>query len=164
MSHRIEKLRVPVRLALVGCAPVDGHVSLAPNAELHEGPETLLERLNAGTRVLPFHRAEDDAILLVTRARVEWLATGPDVAPQLVRTIHYQHTREERVRVRLLGGATHDGILAFEMPHEFNRVSDFLNGDDDFFPLLTRQGILLLNKDAVLDIHLRGAGTNRRAA
>jgi len=164
MSRTIEKLRVPVRLALVGCASVEGYVSLAPHAELHDGPETLLERLNAPTRVLPFHRSEDEAFLLVVRAHIEWLMAGPEVAPQLVRTVHHQHTREEHVRVRLLGGATHDGILAFEMPHEFNRVSDFLNGDEDFFPLQTRQGMMLIHKDGVLDVRLRGVGTDRRAA
>lgn len=164
MSRKIEKLRVPVRLALIGCAPVEGHLSLAPNAELHDGPETLLERLNSPTRVVPFHRAEDDAFLLVVRAHIEWLVAGPEVAPQLVRTVHYQHTREEHVRVRLLGGATHDGVLAFEMPHEFNRASDFLNGDEDYFPLRTSQGVMLIHKDCVLDIRLRGVVVDRRAA
>jgi hypothetical protein len=164
MSRHIEKLRVPVRLALTGGGPVDGELSLAPNAELHEGPETLLERLNARTRMVPFHRAEDGAFLLVVRTHIEWLMAGPDVAPQLVRAAHYRHTREERVRVRLLGGASFDGVLAFEMPHEFNRVSDFLNGDEDFFPLLTAQGTMLVRKDNVLDVHVRGIATERRAA
>ncbi len=164
MSRNIEKLRVPVSLALIGCAPLEGRLSLAPNAELHDGPETLLERLNARIRMLPFHRAEDDAFLLVVRSQVEWLAAGPEVAPQLVRTLHYQHTREEHVRVRLAGGATFDGVLAFEMPHEFNRVSDFLNGDEDFFPLRTARGTLLVHKDRVLDVQIRGLAADRHAA
>lgn len=164
MSRHIEKLRVPVRLALLGCAPVEGYLSLATHAELHDGPETLLERLNAKTRVVPFHRAEDDAFLLVVRSQVEWLAAGPEVAPQLVRTAHFQHTREEHVRVRLAGGASFDGILAFEMPHEFNRASDFLNGDEDFFPLQTTQGTLLFHKDRLLDVRIRSLATRRHAA
>lgn len=164
MYQTVDKLRVPVRLALFGCEPMVGEVSLAPHAELHEGPETLLERLNAKTRVLPFHRTDDDAFVLVVRAQVEWLMAGPEVAPQLVRTAHFKHTREEYVRVRLAGGVSVDGVLAFEMPHEFNRVSDFLNGDEDFFPLLSPEGTMLIHKDRVLDVRIRGLATDRRAA
>lgn len=164
MSRYVEKLRVPVRLAAIGCEPVEGHLSLSPRAELHEGPETILERLNAPVRVLPFHPAGDEAVLLVVRAHVEWVAAGPQVAPQLVRAAHFQHTREEHVRVRLLGGASLEGILAIEMPHEFNRVSDFMNGDEDFFPLQGPSGTMLLNKARVLDIRVRTSGAMPRAA
>jgi hypothetical protein len=89
---------------------------------------------------------------------------GPQVASRLVRNPHFQHTREEYVRVRLVGGRSHEGVLAIEMPHEFNRVSDFLNGEDDFFPLQTTQGAMLINKTCVLDIRVRDAGAMPRAA
>jgi hypothetical protein len=37
-----------------------------------------------------------------------------------------------------------------ELPETLNRASDFLNGEEDFFPLVTKQGIVLLNKHRVL--------------
>ena len=52
----IEKIKVPVQLAMLGETPAAGFLSLAPQAEWREGPETLLDRLNAHTRVVPFHR------------------------------------------------------------------------------------------------------------
>jgi hypothetical protein len=112
MTRYVEKLRVPVRVALVGCEPIEGHVSLAPRAELHDGPETILERLNAATRVIPFRCEADGTVLLAVRSCIEWVLAGPGVAPPLVRRAHYQYTREERVGVRLLGGAQHEGLLA----------------------------------------------------
>lgn len=163
MSRYIQKLRVPVRLALAGCEPMEGHVSLSPRAEHHDGPETLLERLNTPTRVVPFHHGADESVRLVQRARIEWLMAGHGVSPILVRRPHYQYTREERVRVRLTGG-TFEGVLAIEMPHEFNRLSDFLNEPDEFFPLHTDDGMLLVNKACLLDVRLRAEASVPRAA
>lgn len=164
MSRYIQKLRVPVRLALSGCEPAEGHFSLSPRAELHDGPETLLERLNAPTRVVPFHEEGDEFVRLVLRSRIEWVMAGPNVAAPLVRRAHFQHTREEHVGVRLAGGTHFEGVLAIEMPHEFNRVSDFLNEAEDFFPLLTREGTLLLSKACLVDVRVRAAGSVAHAA
>lgn len=164
MSHYVEKLRVPVRLASLGCDSVAGTLSLSPHAELHAGPETVLERLNAPTRIVPFVRAEDDGVVLLVRAHVEWVLAGPGVDAQLVRPAHFRPTREERVAVRMLTGASHEGVLAIEMPHEFNRLSDFLNGAEDFFPLQSAAGTLLLNKACVIDVRVRQAEALPRAA
>ncbi|MBK7368607.1 MAG: hypothetical protein IPJ04_12045 [Candidatus Eisenbacteria bacterium] len=154
MPRYVEKLRVPIQLALSGEEGVAGFFSLFPAAEHHEGPETLLERLNAPQRMLPFHRAVDGAFTLVVRERIEWLAAGGDTASELLRPHWFIPTREERVRVRTAHGKTFDGILELEMPHEFNRASDFLNTDCDFFMLATGQGTIFLNKAMVLDIRV----------
>jgi len=164
MLRYVEKLRVPVRFALLGDVPVHGQFSLAPQAELHEGPETLLERLNAPQRVLPFHRTVDDTVVLVTRINIAWVEAGDTVDPHLVRPKTYMTTREERVHVRLLGGEAFDGVLAMEMPHEFNRASDYLNGGDEFFPLLAARGTLLINKARVLDVRVSAAPSVPKAA
>ena len=153
----IDKLRVAVRLVLLAEEPTAGSLSLAPHSERHAGPETLLERLNDRVRVLPFERASDDAIMLVTREHIEWVMPGADIEPALVRPPTFAFTREERVRARLLSGAFFDGVLAMEMPHEHNRASDFLNGEDDFFVLTSPSGTVLVNKSRVVDIHVYGA-------
>lgn len=154
MPRYVEKLRVPVQVALTGQEPVAGYFSLFPTAELHDGPETILERLNASQRLLPFHRESDGAFTLVTRDRIEWVAVAADASPELLRPGHFIPTREERVRVRTAHGVTFDGILELEMPHEFNRASDFLNADDDFFILATAQGTIFLNKTMILDVRV----------
>lgn len=163
-SGYIEKIKVMVQLALLGESPAPGSLSLAPYAELHEGPETLLERLNLPTRIVPFHRTSDDATLLVNRVAIEWVSAGPEVESKYVRPHAYQFTREERVRVRLIGGATFEGVLAMELPQEFNRTSDFLNSDDDFFPLTSPSGTLLVNKRRVLEVRVYGASRPARVA
>lgn len=150
MPEYISKLRAAVVVCQVGQEQMEGSLSLSPQAEFHHGPETILERLNASDRILPFHRREDGAVLLLTRLELEWVAAGRGVASELVCPRNYQVTREERVQVRFTSGNEVVGLLRMELPEMLNRASDFLNGEEDFFPLVTNHGIVLLNKQRVL--------------
>jgi hypothetical protein len=164
MPQYVQKIRVPVVLARAGAPPLAGLVSLFPQAELHDGPETLLECLDAPARVLPFQLAGGEAVLLVTRAHVVWVEPDASVDPRLVRPAPWMATHEELVQVRLAGGETLEGIISMEMPHEFNRPSDYLNGEDGFFPLRMRSGTRLLNKACVVDVRVRAARSVPKAA
>lgn len=146
MTSYIEKIRVPVRVSQAGLAPIDGYLALGPQAEFHAGPETLLERLNTISRVIPFQRGEDERTLLFSRAEVEWVAADPAVAPSLICPPNYQVTSEERVSIRLSSGTSLEGQVQMELPEHLNRASDYLNGVEDFFPLMTPFGVLLVNK------------------
>jgi len=150
MPEYIPKLRTGVVVGLAGEEPLEGAVSLSPQAEFHLGPETLLERLNHRDRVVPFQRRSDGAILLVSRAEIEWVEAGRGVDQELICPRGYQVTREERVLVRFTSGHEIEGLLQMELPETLNRASDFLNGTEDFFPLVTRKGIVIVNKHRVL--------------
>jgi hypothetical protein len=150
MPEYVSKLRAAVVVCQVGQEQMEGTLSLSPQAEFHYGPETILERLNSRDRILPFHRREDGAVLLVTRAELEWVAAGRGVGRELVCPHTYQVTREERVQVCFVSGQQMTGLLQMELPEMLNRASDFLNGEEDFFPLVTEQGIVMINKRRVL--------------
>jgi len=154
MPEYIEKLRVTVRISRAGQPPVDGMLSLAPHSALHAGPETLLELLDPATGFLPFERTADDAIVLLSRNDIQWVMAGPGVDPELVRPVVYRYTREERVRVSLRSGEDLDGLIQMELPENFNRISDYLNGPERCFPLATRRGTFLIHKAAVREIFL----------
>lgn len=151
MPEFIPKLRVAVRIAQPGQEPTAGFFSLAPQAEFHEGPETVLERLNVRDRVIPFQRHSDSAMILLSRLELEWVAIGPSVNEDWICPPTFAITREERVRVRFKSGEEIEGLLRMELPELVNRASDFLNGQDDFFALVTSDGVRLVNKLAVLD-------------
>ena len=154
MPEYIEKIHVTVRVSRPGESVLEGIVSLSPHSPSHAGPETLLELLNAPVAMLPFQRLSDDVTLLLSRADLQWLMAGPGVVPDLLRPLTFRFTREERVRVRLRGGEEFEGLLQMEMPEMINRASDYLNGPDPFFPLTTRQGILLIQKASAREIRL----------
>jgi len=151
LAEFIPKLRIAVRIAQPGREPTTGFFSLAPQAQFHEGPETLLERLNTPDRVLPFQRHADNAVVLISRLELEWVATGPGVNEDWICPPTFAVTREERVRVRFKSGDEIEGLLRMELPELVNRASDFLNGSEDFFALVTTDGVRLVNKHAVLD-------------
>src|SRR5213592_1271236 len=138
MPEYIEKIRVAVRVSRPGEPLMEGTCSLSPGSPVHEGPETLLELLNTPITMLPFRRDADDATLLLSRTDLQWVVAGPGVAPELVRPASYCFTREERVSVRMRSGEAIEGMLQMELPENFNRASDYLNGPEPFFPLTTR--------------------------
>ena len=150
MAEYIPKLRVAAVVSQAGQPPVEGSLSLSPQAQFHLGPETLLERLNTRDRILPFQRRGDGAVLLITRMEVEWVAAGPAVERDLICPRGYRVTREEKVQMRFASGEDLEGLLQMELPETLNRASDFLNSEEDFFPLVTKRGIVLINKHRVL--------------
>jgi hypothetical protein len=153
MPEYVAKLPVPVEVGQTGCEPVAGSLLLAPYMPFRDGPETLLELLNAAARLIPFQR-HDDALVLLSRSDIEWVRAGRGVDPVRVRPPHYRVTRRERARVRMRTGGEHEGLIQLELPDDLNRASDYLNGPEDFFPLVTPRGVLLVNKLQVADVRL----------
>jgi len=150
----ISKLRVPVRVARALETPLDGVLCLSPSSAVHVGPETILERLNAPDRVLPVEPISGDGILLVARLDIEWVSPNPGIDYRMIGPTTFRVTHQERVLVRLRGGDSLEGVIQMELPEGYNRVSDFLNGSDDFFPLATAQGVFIVNKHAVREVSL----------
>jgi hypothetical protein len=154
MPEYVDKLRVTVRVSRPGEPAVEGTLSLLPHSAHHAGPETLLELLDPSAGFLPFERTTDDAVLLLSRPDIQWVMVGLEVDPELIRPPAYKFTREERVWVSLRDGDVIDGVIQMELPENINRVSDYLNGPDRFFPLTTRQGTFLVHKAAVREVCL----------
>ncbi len=154
MPSYIEKIQVPVRVVQPGAENISGYFAVAPQAEQHDGPESVLDLLNAPTRMLPFVRAADGTVLLVSRLGIDWIEADASVEQALVRPRSYLVTREERVQVRLGNGRRIEGLLQMELPEQYNRASDFLNSAEDFFALLTPGTTVLVNKVHVSGVRL----------
>ena len=156
MAGFVQKLRASVRVALAGDPPLDGVFCLAPWSRTHDGPQTLLELLNGGGRVLPLELPDDGSVRLLTRAAIEWVAPHAGMDPRLQRP-QTAGTGEEPVLVRLHGGAEVAGLLQLERAGEFNRASDHLNRVEDFFAVETRDGLVLVNKQRVREVRVFAA-------
>lgn len=153
MAGYVQKLRARVRLVLAGDEPVDGVLCLAPYSHLHEGPQTLLELLNSGDRMLPLESLDDESVHLLTRAEIVWAAPLAGVEARLQRPV-VKSPSEEQVRIRMSDGSVIEGLLQLERIGELNRASDFLNLRDDFFAVETAQGLHFVNKLRVRDVRL----------
>jgi hypothetical protein len=142
----VEKLLVPARIALPGPEQITGMFALSASSPFRPGPESLLDLLNAPTRVVPFIRTADDVVLLVSRLAIDWVEVDRTVDPTWVRPASIVAAREEHVHVRMLDGRRIEGYVTMDLPEHLNRISDFLNLPEDFAPLVTRSGIVLMNK------------------
>jgi hypothetical protein len=156
MAGYVQKLRALVRVLLAGDEPVDGVMCLAPYSRSHDGPQTLLELLNSGDRMIPLEGLDDPAVHLLTRAEIVWAAPHAGVEARLQRPL-VKLQSEEHVRIRLSDGTQLEGLLQLERIGELNRASDFLNLGDDFFAVETDEGLLFVNKLRVRDVRLFSA-------
>jgi hypothetical protein len=154
MAEYVNKLKVAAEVSQPNEEPAEGLFSLAPTMRFRAGPETLLERLNAPDRVLPFQRRSDDSVVLYNRLEIAWVAAGAGVSSEQICPGTFHVTREEKVQIRLRDGGELEGLLRMEMPEHYNRASDFMNAEEDFFPLVTSRGIVLVNKRHVASMRL----------
>lgn len=151
MARNLRKMHVLVRMAQPGQSPIDGTVFLGRRSPLGRSAGTLSELLNGGDRFIPFHRNEDGSTLLVARRQLQWVACEADEDPALVGPPATGIVREELVLVRFADGSEARGLLLMDLPNEQSRASDYMNTGDDFFPLSTPAGLLLVNKHSVVD-------------
>jgi hypothetical protein len=149
MAFYIEKIKVPARVWLPHESPIEGSFSLLPKSAAGTPAETIIERLNCRDRVVPFRRDKDAAVLLLNRLDIEMVEPMRGVPDDMVRPAGNPITREERVQVKLDSGKEISGRLLIELPDGLNRASDFLNGPEDWFALVTPEGIHLVNKARV---------------
>lgn len=151
----VEKLRIGVEIVTASGERLAGSIAVLPVAAFHDGPETLLDRLNAGDRVFPLEGgAPGGGVLLVNPHDVECVHPAPGTELELVRREHVGPPRAERVRVRLRSGTELEGLVRFELPPGFNRISDFLNGPEDFYALDTPDGVWIVHKGLVSSTRL----------
>lgn len=153
MKGYVQKLRATVRVLLAGDQPVDGVMCLAPYSHSHDGPQTLLELLNSGDRLIPLEGFDDESVHLLARSEIVWAAPHAGVEARLQRPV-VQAPSEERVRIRLSDGTTVEGMLQLERIGQLNRASDYLNLSSDFFAVETDEGLLFVNKLRVRDVRL----------
>jgi hypothetical protein len=145
----IQKLRAPVRLSQPGESPLDGYFCLLPDIDGRGSPETILELLNSSRRVIPFFRIADDNFVLFTRLNIDWVMPGAQVDSNWVMPRRVHATREQRVHLQFFDGREMEGDARWTSPGADIRLSDFLNDPADFYPLVTRMGILMVNKNRV---------------
>jgi DNA-binding response OmpR family regulator len=141
-------LSVPMQLARAifwteDEATFEGSLFLHLTAESHDGPETILDRLNTPDRFLVLSVADDSPVVLLNKAQIIRVdvpsEAGPPEAAAPVATV-------EHVRVRLINGEQLDGTVRVEGPEGRHRLSGILNAQPAFLPLQGSSRLHLLQK------------------
>ena len=141
-------LSVPMQLARATFwtedeATFEGSLFLHLSAESHDGPETVLDRLNTPDRFLILSVADDSPVVLLNKGQIIRVdvpsKAGPPEAAALALDV-------ERVRVRLINGEQLDGTVCVEGPEGQHRLSGLLNAQSAFLPLQGPARLHLLQK------------------
>src|SRR5262245_38951574 len=90
LAEYVHKLRAVAWVSEQGEEEVEGYFALAPQAQFHPGPETLLEKLNSSDRVIPFHLRENDGVVLLNRLEIERVFPSKSLPPELLCPQTYQ--------------------------------------------------------------------------
>ncbi|MBI4537648.1 MAG: response regulator [candidate division NC10 bacterium] len=149
-------LGVPTRPAGLKVWTVDGAVFDATiflhlNAETHDGPETVQDRLNDPNLFLTLTVSGDTPVLFLNKiqiVRVDLTAEAPPTAP----AHDLSEVSIEPVRVQLINAEQLSGTVRIEGPAGRRRLSDFLNTQPAFLPLSGTDRLHLLQKRFIVRI------------
>ncbi|MDI2099046.1 hypothetical protein [Ruicaihuangia caeni] len=144
---RVPKRRTPVELVLADGTHRNVLVFLAESAARHSGPERLSDLLDGESEFIPAVDASTDAVFFlscqsVAVARVDSSVEGDDVGQHTVSTEH-------EVELTLVGGVKLRGLVAYVMPPDRSRLTDYLNSESRFIKLIEQDAVALINKQQV---------------
>jgi hypothetical protein len=151
VSRYVQKLRVPVRVSQRHREARDGWFLLSPERGGEGQPESILELLNSPRVVVPFIVQQDPNIVLLTIAHIDWVVVDAEVDANLVSPRSRPVSREQRVELHFTDRRHVEGIIQWDASEDALRLSDFLNGPDDFFMLRTPTGPILVNRRRVAE-------------
>jgi DNA-binding response OmpR family regulator len=141
-------LSVPMQLARATFwtedeAKFEGSLFLHLTAESHDGPETVLDRLNTPDRFLVLSVADDSPVVLLNKSQIIRVDVPSEPATAETPT---PPTDVERVRLRLINGEQLDGTVRVEGPEGQHRLSGLLNSQAAFLPVQGPARLHLLQK------------------
>jgi hypothetical protein len=149
-------LAVPMRSATFTFRTEDGKsfegtLSLHLNAEKHQGTETVLDRLNDLNLFLPLRVPGDLHVVFLNKIHIVRVDVpheeGAPVDPEDVAESNIQS-----IKVQLINGEQLQGTVRIDGPSGRRRLSDFLNTQPAFLPLVGPELVHLLHKRFIVRI------------
>ena len=149
-------LTVPMQSATCIYWTVDGRsfeatLSLHLNAETHQGTETVLDRLNDPNLFLPLRIPGDLPVVFLNKSQIVRVdvphgVEAPADPEQMV------ETNIQPIKVQLINDVQLQGTVRIDGPSGRRRLSDFLNTQPAFLPLVGPELLHLLQKRFIVRI------------
>lgn len=149
-------LVVPVQSATFIFWTVDGMsfegiLSLHLNAETHQGTETVLDRLNDPNLFLPLRVPSGLPVVFLNKSQIVRVdVPHEEVAP--ADPEYMAETNIQPIKVQLINGVQLQGTVRIDGPSGRRRLSDFLNTQPAFLPLVGPELLHLLHKRFIVRI------------
>lgn len=149
---QVPTLPQPVTLLLASGDEEEVTIFLAEAVAKHGGCETLDDFLNGDRRFFPVRRKSGHHALIRRRSVVS-VRVDAD-APVVSRRESETMPAIDLIRVRLDNGTEVDGVLLHDDQIGRERLSDYFNGPEDFFPVEVARGVVYVNKHHVVSLAL----------
>ena len=126
-------------------ATFDGTFFLHLSAEAHDGPETVLDRLDTPDPFMVLGVADDGPVIILNKVQIIRVDLPAEAGPKEMGAL-LPAAYVEPVRVRLINGEQLDGTIRIEGPVGRQRLSDFLNAPTAYVALQGPAHLHLLQK------------------
>lgn len=143
---RVEKHQEQVSLFMADGLVLEATVFLAQYAMHRSGEQTLLDLLLEEDPFLPAKTASGE-FHLVRKGMISHIRCQVELDPALEYT-------ERQVKISFLGGELLQGLLKMDLPAHAARLTDYINGGAEFFPLFADGHCYLINRSLVRDLVL----------
>ncbi len=143
---RVEKRNEQVSLFMADGLTFEATVFLAKYAMFHSGEQTVLDLLLEEDPFLPA-KTTGGEFHLVRKGMISHIRCLVDLDPALEYT-------ERRVKISFLGGEALQGLIKMDLPSHSARMTDYINGGAEFFPLFSGDHTYLVNRSLVRDLVL----------
>jgi hypothetical protein len=141
-QYRIEKQRLAVSLRLLGGHSVEGDMFVQPSPYGYTGGERAVDVLNSPEAFVPVELYDGSVVLVQKDRIVEVRGEGLAEEDELRLAIALPTPLE----ITMTDGALVEGSLMLEVPHDRQRVLDFLNDCRlRFLTVYTSEGARLVN-------------------
>lgn len=143
---RVEKRQEQVSLFMADGLVLEATVFLAHYAMLHSGEQTVLDLLLEEDPFLPAKASNGD-FHLIKKGMISHIRCEVELDPVLEYT-------DREVKISFLGGEVLQGTIKMDLPAHSARLTDYINGGTEFFPLFSGKLSYLVNRSLVRDLVL----------
>lgn len=143
---RVEKRQERVSLFMADGLNIEATVFLAQYAMHHSGEQNVLDLLLEDDPFLPA-KSIDGEFHLVRKGMISHV-----LCPVVLEQGLEYTTRQ--VKISFLGGESLQGEVRMDLPAHFARLTDYINGGDEFFPLFSGEYAYLVNRSLIRDLVL----------
>lgn len=143
---RVEKKQQQVSLFMADGLVLEATVFLANYAMHRSGEQTVHDLLLEDDPFLPA-KAADGEFHLVRKGMISHVRCQVELDPALEYT-------DRQVRICFLGGEVLQGTVKMDMPAHSARLTDYINGGAEFFPLFCDEQAHLVNRSLVRNLVL----------
>lgn len=138
--------RLPARVILAEGMVIQGDLHLQPRVAWRDGPETATELLNRPEAFFVMSLPSGEVVFVAKEQVCALVYTTP---PEEHDPAREHAARVIPLEIMMVGGSEYRGVAVTELPPARSRALDFLNAAERFFPLVTDEGTVCLNRRLV---------------